>query len=73
LYDEKAWQALLDLCESQIVANPDWLTPYLYSGEANRHLGHIELAKERLSYVVENAGSEAAYGLAKQILDLLQR
>ena len=68
LHNEKNWSALKDMCENQIKETPAWLTPYLFSGIANANLGNLAVAKERLQFVVEKAGSDPNYSDAARIL-----
>lgn len=52
--NRKDWQSLASLCEGAIAGSPQWLTPYLFAGEAYASLGQIDLAIQRLEYVQRN-------------------
>ena len=41
LYENEQWRELVDTCEAEIEANPDWLTPYLFAG-----IGYVNLKDE---------------------------
>ncbi|HKS96536.1 MAG TPA: hypothetical protein VJV74_10435 [Terriglobia bacterium] len=47
----KDWTQLASLCETAIRQTPEWLTPYLFAGEAYANLGQIDRAIDRLEYV----------------------
>jgi hypothetical protein len=47
----KNWPLLASLCETAIQQTPEWLTPYLFAGEAYANLGEIDRAIDRLEYV----------------------
>ena len=47
----KNWQQLAALSEDAIQQTPEWLTPYLFAGEAYANLGQIDRAIDRLEYV----------------------
>jgi hypothetical protein len=68
LQADKDWVNLKEVCEAQINAKPNWLTPYLFSGIAFANLGSFAEAKERLNFVVEKAGSDPHYADAARIL-----
>ena len=72
LQNEKNWSALKETCENQIKETPAWLTPYLFSGIANANLGNRAVAKERLQFVVEKAGSDPNYSDAARILSEIE-
>ncbi|HEV2493783.1 MAG TPA: hypothetical protein VG204_12020 [Terriglobia bacterium] len=48
---DKNWPQLASLSEASIQQTPDWLTPYLFAGEAYANLGQIDRAIDRLEYV----------------------
>lgn len=47
---------LLVLCEQQIKATPEWLTPYLFCSVANGYIGNLDEARKQLSYFDEHKG-----------------
>jgi hypothetical protein len=72
LQKARQWQQLLDLCEQQIVAAPEWLTAYMVAGEAYAHLGDKPKALDRLRHVVDHAGSDPVYKPAAIMIEKLQ-
>jgi len=55
LNEDKRWKPLAELCETEISAFPEWLTPYLFAGVAYANLGDRANATERLKYFNEHA------------------
>ena len=48
LHDSRKWAELAEVCEEEIKATPEWLTPYLYAGVAHANLGDLATARKRL-------------------------
>lgn len=51
--------------------NPGWMTPYVYLGVANRHLGRRQQALQAFIHVVENGAGDPAYPRAERALKLM--
>jgi hypothetical protein len=71
LQKNKRWGELLELAEGQIIKTPDWLTPYLFSGIANLHLGNKDAGIKRLKYVKSEGEGNPDYADAARILSQL--
>jgi len=73
LRNAQRWKPLAKLCETEIRAAPEWLTPYLYAGEAYMNLGDRKKAIERLEYVEKRAANDPQYKDATRWLEQLRR
>jgi hypothetical protein len=65
-HQNKNWSLLASLSESAIKQSPQWLTPYLFAGEAYANLGKIDRALPMLEYVKQNGAGNPDYGYAIQ-------
>ena len=63
-HKEKNWPLLASLCEDAMAENPQWLTPYLFAGEAYANLGQVNRAVDRLDYVRKNGAGNPEDRLA---------
>lgn len=63
-HKEKNWPLLASLCEDAVAENPQWLTPYLFAGEAYANLGQVSRAIDRLDYVMKNGAGNPEDRLA---------
>lgn len=72
LYDARDWKSLVDACEAEMKAVPEWLTPYLYAGVGYGNLGEREKATERLEYVEKRAAGDPQYSDAARLLKQLR-
>jgi len=72
----KDWKQLVQVCEAEIKAVPEWLTPYFYAGWAYANLGQDKNGIERLEHVVAIAEGDpdwkSQYDDAKNLLKVLQ-
>ncbi len=66
------WEELASRCEEEIRDAPEWLTPYLYAGEAYKELGNRGKAIERLEHVAELGGRLPEYADATRWLKELR-
>jgi hypothetical protein len=62
------WQEMIDSAETTIKSKPDWLTPYLYEGEAYLNLGQTEKAVPFLKHVRDESGGSPEYANAAKWL-----
>ncbi len=70
LNNARKWSELLRVCNAQIKAKPEWLTPYLMCGLASLSLGNKEKAQDMLNYFDKNTGP--SYDSCKYIADYLR-
>ena len=71
LQKQQHWKELVEASEGQIQKTPDWLTPYLFSGIGNLHLGNRDAGIRRLKYVKSEAVGNEKYAEAARILTQL--
>jgi len=62
------WQELIKLCEEQIAAMPEWLTPRLFEGIAYARTGNAIEAVRLLQFVQDMAQGDPAYARAGEEL-----
>lgn len=72
LHNSQNWRELSDLCEKEIKATPEWLTPYLFAGVAQVNLGNKARALELLEHVQTNAAGDPEYAEVDGLLDRLR-
>ena len=65
-HQSKNWLLLASLSESAIQQTPQWLTPYLFAGEAYANLGKVDRAIRLLEYVKKNGAGNPEYDFAIQ-------
>jgi tetratricopeptide (TPR) repeat protein len=74
LQNEGKYAALFSLCKQQIEEAPEWLTPYLFLGVAQEHMGLKEEAIKNFEHVIQNCNrttldpSNPAYQQAARLL-----
>jgi hypothetical protein len=67
------WDELKKYAESQIRERPQWLTPYIRSGEAAVHLANWRLANQRLKFAEQKIADNTEYDSARPLLSELLR
>lgn len=72
LYDAQNWKSLVEVCEAETRAVPEWLTPYLYAGVGYGNLGERERAIQYLEYVEKHAAGDPMYADATRLLKQLR-
>jgi len=60
------WLLLAKVSEGAIQRNPQWLTPYLFAGEAYANLGKIDRALPMLEYVKKSGAGNPDYDYASR-------
>ncbi len=63
-HQRKDWLLLANLSESAIQQTPQWLTPYLFAGEAYANLGKVDRGIRLLEYVKKNGAGNPEYDFA---------
>jgi tetratricopeptide (TPR) repeat protein len=71
LTEARDYKALETEAAEQVENNPDWMTPYVYLGVAERHLGKRREALSHFVHVVENGPADPAYPQAERALKLM--
>jgi len=61
LNEANEWVELARVCEEEIEATPDWLTPYLFAGVAYANLGNLVNARRRLEQFSTRASANPDY------------
>ncbi len=64
---------LLEKCQAQIVANPDWLTPYLFCGVAYIGMKNVDKANEMLASFDQKSGPGYDAGGCQPMVDFLRK
>jgi len=72
LYKAGNWEALAELCETELHTVPMWLTPYCCAGVAYANLGKRERAIERFEYAEKHAYGNSKYANATLNLEQLR-
>ena len=73
LAQEKNWSALLSLARVEMNKRPEWLTPYVFAGEAQLELGHRAEALELLETAEKGIAGNPDYDpLKKRLAQMLQ-
>ena len=62
------WSELAAVAERQIALSPQWLTPYLFLGQASLELGRTDKAMTNLRHVTKRAPLDPEYRLAHDLL-----
>lgn len=68
LEQERKFAEIVPVATKQIAKTPDWLTPYLFRGEAYANLGELQKAVVDLRHVVNSAAGDSAYIRAQTLL-----
>jgi len=73
----KEWPALVKLSMAEINAHPEWLTPYVFAGEAQLMLGHkpeaIELLGTAEKRIAGNPDYDGIQPLLRSLLAAARR
>ncbi len=72
LLQQKNYEALIDICESETKKTPEWVTPYYYLGIAYGKTGNKAKAIEYFEYVIKNAPHDSDYARAADYLKQLK-
>jgi tetratricopeptide (TPR) repeat protein len=72
LKKQQAFSELIPLCQLQIRKTPEWLTPYLWLGEAYAATGQRESALLYLRQVVREAPGDPDYADAEELVGKLE-
>ncbi|HEV2493705.1 MAG TPA: hypothetical protein VG204_11625 [Terriglobia bacterium] len=63
-HQDRNWSLLASLSEDAIKQSPQWLTPYLFAGEAYANLGKLDRALPMLEYVKQSGSGNPDYDYA---------
>jgi hypothetical protein len=67
----RQWDQLVKLCDEQIKAEPEWLTPYFFKAVAELSTGQRDTAISLLKFVRDQSGGNPEYSRAGELLDQL--